>query len=140
MAIHKKLLDFQKLNITIERDSTNPHFKSSYSSLNEVLAKVKGPLNEMGVLIVQQPDIHPTAGAGLATHLLDTEDDSKMTCFVPFVGATDMQKLGGAVTYSRRYSLVTMLGLEDSDDDGNVASAPSFKKGQAGKQDDDLDF
>jgi hypothetical protein len=32
------------------------------------------------------------------------------------------QKIGSNLTYYRRYALVTMLGLEDEDDDGNVAS------------------
>ena len=32
-----------------------------------------------------------------------------------------MQGLGSAITYARRYSLVSMLGLEAEDDDGNKA-------------------
>jgi hypothetical protein len=131
--IYKKLLEFQKLNITIKKDATNPHFKSRYSSLNEVLDKVKGPLNELGVVIVQE-----VQDDGLRTYLVEfgkhpprTVSDNEpmqpfasnyVECFVPFIGATDMQKLGGAITYARRYSLVTLLGLEDEDDDGNAAS------------------
>lgn len=126
--IHKKLLEFQKLNITIEKDAVNPHFKNSYSSLNEVLSKVKKPLNDLGIIIIQKPqcwDETPQGMySGLITKLIDTEDDSEVDSFVPFVNATDMQKLGGAITYARRYSLVSMLGLEDADDDGNTASAP----------------
>lgn len=119
MAIYAKLLEFQKQGITITKDATNPHFRSSYSSLNEVLDKVKKPLNDLGVLILQKPNAE-----GLHTTLLDAEDGSHADCFVPFIGAADMQKLGGAITYARRYSLVTLLGLEDEDDDGNAASAP----------------
>lgn len=139
MSIYKKLLEFQKKGVTVEKDGTNPHFKSSYVTLNEVLDKVKGPLNELGVVIVQRPVQNaPEAGyAGLETILVDTEDDTKVECFVPFVGATDMQKLGGAITYARRYSLVTLLGLEDEDDDGNGASKP--KKGVQGAVGDPLE-
>lgn len=134
MAITKKLLQFQKLNIVVEKDATNPHFKSSYASLNEVLAKVKKPLNELGVLILQEPQVpmptnlegvEASPVAGLRTILVDTEDDTRVECFMPYVGADTAQKLGSANTYCRRYSLVTLLGLEDSDDDGEVASAPS---------------
>lgn len=144
MAIHAKLLAFQKQNITIGRDGINPHFKSSYTTLNEVLGKVKKPLNDAGVLIVQGPKtlLRDEAGVwvnvnGLLTQLIDTEDNSTVECFVPFVNATDMQKLGGAITYARRYSLIALLGLEDEDDDGNAASAKSFA---GGKVDDDLEF
>ena len=123
--IVKKLLEFQKLGIKIERDAQNPHFRSRYSSLNEVLGKVKEPLSTLGILILQRPTGVGVEGAeqGLITELIDTEDDTKVSGFVPFVGATDMQKLGGAISYARRYSLVTLLGLEDEDDDGNSVSA-----------------
>ena len=129
--ISKQLLAFQKLNITIEKDAANPFFKSSYSSLNEVLGKVKKPLNDLGVVIVQA-----VTTDGLVTQLIDTSDDTTTSSVVPFVGATDMQKLGGAITYARRYALVALLGLEDADDDGNVASAKSFTKAKASKDED----
>ena len=34
----------------------------------------------------------------------------------------DMQQLGSAITYARRYSLIPMLNIECEDDDGNLAS------------------
>jgi hypothetical protein len=123
--IHKKLLEFQKKGITLKKDGTNPHFRSSYVTLNEVLDKVKGPLNEMDIVVVQSVEtIEGHMGeqvAGLKTTLIDTEDDTHINSFVLFVNATDMQKLGAAITYARRYSLITLLGLEDEDDDGNGA-------------------
>ena len=42
-TIHSKLLDFQKLNISIVKDGTNPHFKSKYATLNQVQDKAKKP-------------------------------------------------------------------------------------------------
>jgi len=115
--IYKKLLEFQKLGITIKKGDRNPHFKNTYANLNEVLSKVTKPLNDMGVVIVQ----HPT-NLGLQTSLWDTEDDTSCDGFLPFTEATNPQKIGSNLTYYRRYSLVTMLGLEDEDDDGNAAS------------------
>lgn len=126
--IHKKLLDFQKKNITVEKDGTNPHFRSSYATLNEVLDKVKKPLNEIGILILQTPE-----ATGLRTKLIDTEDDSSVECFMPYVEVTTAQKLGSNNTYNRRYSLVTMLGLEDVDDDGEVASTTQAPKKETQK-------
>lgn len=121
--IYKKLLAFQKKNIIVEKVGENPHFKSSYATLNEVLNKVKAPLNDLGILILQTPQKD-----GLGTILLDTEDDSKVECFMPYVEITTAQKLGSCNTYNRRYSLVTLLGLEDEDDDGNKASGKVVKK------------
>jgi hypothetical protein len=117
MAILKKLLEFQKKNISIKKSSDNPFFKSKYADLNEVLEKVKKPLNEMGILILQEP-----LKDGLLTRLVDTEDETQVTSFMPYVETTTAQKLGSNNTYNRRYSLITLLGLEDEDDDANHAS------------------
>lgn len=119
MAIYKKLLEFQQQNISLEKVGENPHFRSSYVTLNEVLEKVKKPLNDLGIVIIQEPTLE-----GLKTTLHDTEDASEVSCFMPYVEATTAQKLGSNNTYNRRYSLITLLGLGDTDDDGNVASAP----------------
>ncbi len=140
MSITKKLLDFQKMNIAVKKDGSNPHFKSSYATLNEVLDKVKAPLNEMGILILQSPQ-----ATGLETVLVDTEDDSKIVCFLPYVDTTTPQKLVSCNTYNRRVSLVTLLGLEDEDDDGNLASGGKNAVagqigGNKGKDLEDLDL
>lgn len=128
MAIHVKLLEFQKKNITLEKDGKNPHFNSDYTTLTEVLNKTKAPLNELGIVIVQIPGYRtqPDTGFeyGLFTRLIDTEDDTFIEGFVPYLEATNAQKLGSNLTYARRYSLITMLGLGEDDDDGNAASVP----------------
>lgn len=121
--IYQKLLEFQKLGISIKKNSVNPHFKNEYADLNEVLDKVKKPLNQLGVVIVQTP-----TADGLATCLYDTSDDTTLASLIPYINATDMQKLGGAITYAKRYALIAMLALEDDDDDGNKASVKSEKK------------
>lgn len=129
MAIYAKLLEFQKLGITIEKDAANPFFKSRYTSLNEVLDKVKKPLNDMGIVITQESD-----EGGIMTILTDTEDETAATAYVPFVGATDMQKLGSAISYARRYALIALLCLEDADDDGESAIAPRTASRGTGEQ------
>lgn len=121
--IHTKLLQFQKMNITIARDGSNPHFKSRYSTLNEVLDKVKKPLNDLGIVIMQLSETE-----GLRTTLLDTQNGTRVTSIIPYVGNDTAQKTGACITYYRRYGLVSLLGLEDDDDDGNTASAPTQKE------------
>lgn len=135
--IQAKLLEFQKKGITIEKDGKNPHFGNEYSTLNEVLGKIKKELNSLGIVVYQTVSTKTVESeGGLTTILYDTEDKTFVESTVPFVGATDMQKLGGAITYARRYSLIALLGLEDDDDDGTTASKPSVKKGKATGADD----
>ena len=142
MGINSKLLAFQKLGITVERDAANPFFKSRYTSLNQVLEKVKKPLNDAGVLIVQRAGNleGPEPFTGIWTELIDTEDDSKVSSFVPFVAATDMQKLGSSISYARRYALISLLCLEDSDDDGESAISPRKEGKGVGDMTKEPDF
>jgi len=133
--IHKKLLEFQRLGISIKKNSVNPHFRNEYADLNEVLDKVKKPLNDLDIVIIQTP-----TPEGLKTLLFDTEDETSIESLVPFINPTDMQKLGGAITYAKRYSLVAMLALEDDDDDGNKAVQKTNAKSIPLAEEDDVNF
>jgi hypothetical protein len=121
MSIQKKLLEFQKLNISVKKDGKNPHFKSKYATLNEVLDKVKQPLNNLGVVIIFTPNFD-----GLETTLFDTESETSITSYMKYIGATNAQQILSCNTYYRRGSLISLLGLEDEDDDGNLASAIDY--------------
>jgi len=117
-SIHDKLLEFQKEGVSIKKSADNPHFRSKYADLGEVISKARPALNKVGIVLMQIPN-----SKGLCTILRDPESNTEIKCFLPYFGATDVQKLGSNLTYLRRYSLVTLLGLEDDDDDGNTASA-----------------
>lgn len=118
--IHKKLLQFQKMNISVIKDGNNPHFKSKYATLNEVLDKVKKPLNDLGVVIIFEPNIE-----GLQTILHCVDSGTEVKGFMKYVDCGNAQKLLACNTYYRRGTLVSLLGLEDEDDDGNKASVPT---------------
>lgn len=121
MSIQKKLLEFQKLNISVKKDGKNPHFKSKYATLNEVLDKVKQPLNNLGVVIIFTPNFD-----GLETTLYDIDSETSITSYMKYIGATNAQQILSCNTYYRRGSLISLLGLEDEDDDGNLASAIDY--------------
>lgn len=135
MKIYENLLKFQQMGISLKKDGKNPHFKSDYVTLNEVLAKVKKPLNDLGILIIQKP-----ASDGLTTMLIDKEDGSNVECFLPFVEASTAQKIGSNITYNRRYSLVSLLALDDEDDDGEKASETKKSKAPAKNTDEVINF
>ena len=121
MSIQKKLLEFQKLNISVKKDGKNPHFKSKYATLNEVLDKVKQPLNNLGVVIIFTPNFD-----GLETTLYDIDSETSITSYMKYIGASNAQQILSCNTYYRRGSLISLLGLEDEDDDGNLASAIDY--------------
>ena len=123
MSVLKKLDEFKKIVGKVKKDGTNPFHKSKYATLDSVLETIEEPLRQVGLGYYQT-----TEKDGLVTTIYDLEDTKLfISGFLPFIGATDMQKLGSAITYNRRYGLVTLCGLEQEDDDGNYASGYNKK-------------
>ena len=108
------------------KSANNPHFKSKYADLGAVIDAVKPPLIKHGLFFTQRS--HPVEnGVSVETvlHHEGGEELSLGTLFVP-ANKQDAQGFGSALTYCRRYSLMTAFGVPCEDDDGNAAarSAP----------------
>lgn len=112
-----KMLLVQKALKPIPKDETNPHFKSKYFDINGVVAQLRPILNDVGLIVVQ-----PLDKDGITTIVTDAESGELMAYSFPIPETQDLQKLGGAITYLRRYALVSLFLLEAEDDDGNSAS------------------
>ena len=120
MSIYKKLNEFHKEVGSIRKDAANPFHKSKYATIESVLKTIAEPMQKVGLGFTQLPQAD-----GLKTIIFDVnaKDDanSMIESFVPYILAKDdMQGLGSAITYCRRYALVSMLGLEQEDDDANA--------------------
>ncbi len=102
------------------KDSTNPHFKSSFASLESVIDCVRTPLAKNGLAYAQ--------GGATSNHLetvLMHSSGQWIATYTPLINPKgDMQGLGSAMTYARRYALSALLGVPQIDDDGNNASHP----------------
>lgn len=126
-----KLLAFNKKVGTISKDSENPFFHSKYFDVNKVIEVIRPILNEVG-LIVMQPlmaifeDNKPRTA--IKTILIDAESGAEYFEFTPITDLPKAQEMGSAITYWRRYALVSTLLLQgEQDDDGNVASSAKPK-------------
>lgn len=105
------------------KDSVNPAFKSKYADLASVIEAVRGPLTRHGISY-HQPMVESEFGRGVKTVLSHGESGTHIECVVPIIaGKNDMQGLGSAITYARRYGLMAMAGIAPDDDDGNAAAA-----------------
>jgi len=130
--IHTALLAAQKEMGPVFKNATNPAFKSKYADLGAVIETITDPLHNNGIVFYQ------VIGTDGTNHWLDTslvlaETGDKIVSHAPIISKdpTDPQKFGGAVTYQRRYSLLSLLGLAPEDDDGNEASklsAPHYSQ------------
>lgn len=108
------------------KNSVNPHFKSKYADLAEILNTVRPVLSKHGLAVTQFPAFE--AGTAHVETILTHASGEWMsgTCSAP-VQKSDPQGVGSALTYLRRYSLAAVCGLAQEDDDANSALKP---KGQ----------
>lgn len=104
------------------KDSKNPHFRSRYASLAAVIDAVVPVLNANGVGVLQLPSIEGSE-VRLTTILMHSSGQRlSSTVGAPLGKKQDAQAVGSAITYLRRYSLQSIMGLPVEDDDGNAAS------------------
>lgn len=104
------------------KDSNNPHFKSKYADLSSVVEAIKPALAKHKLFFVQMT--HDQQGGVCVETIVGHESGEQFSfgkLFVP-AGKNDAQGYGSALTYARRYSLMTAFGVCPEDDDGNAAA------------------
>ena len=104
------------------KTSTNPHFRSKYADLSSCIDAVVGALNDNGIGLMQRT--YECKDGVLLETMFVHESGEIMECGMLHVPATKMDAMGfgSALTYARRYSLLTATGLAPEDDDGIAAS------------------
>ena len=110
------------------KDSANSHFKSRYADLESVWDAVRDALHKNDLAVLQLTDLDASGAPVLITRVIHTSGEHvegryPLVCKDP----TDAQKLGSSMSYARRYALSAMLGVIQSDDDGNGATAQPAK-------------
>ena len=112
------------------KQANNPHFRSKYADLGNVMDACLPALNEAGIALIQ-PTGEDEHGRYVETILIHGESGESLSCRVPLiVSKNDMQGYGSAVTYARRYGLMAMAGIAPEDDDGHAASKAPPKQEQ----------
>jgi len=98
------------------KDSSNPFFKSKYANLQAIIEAARPSLCKNGLAVAQQ--IISEEGTDYLITILGHSSgqwiSSKMR-IAPM--KTDIQSLGSYITYLRRYSYATLVGVYDGDDD-----------------------
>ena len=122
-SIYNKLYKVQKEIGAISKDSTNPFYKSKYFDINSLIKQLTPILEKHNLLLLQpiQDDKQYSI-----IHDIDDGDSVESSLSLPI--NLDAQKIGGAITYYRRYTLVALLGLQAEDDDGNLSSGKNMPK------------
>lgn len=114
-----------------DKNSSNPHFKSKYADLAEVLNTVRPVFSKHGLSILQSTEFNGSLVS--VTTAVAHKSGGIVTSTAACVPAkTDAQGVGSATTYLRRYSLSAMAGVAQEDDDGQ-SSAHNRKPVVVGK-------
>jgi hypothetical protein len=103
------------------KNAANPHFKSKYADLAEILNTTRPVFAKHGLSLSQFP------GFDGALCCVTTMIGHKSGGYIVGVAAcvpakSDAQGIGSATTYLRRYSAAAAAGIAQEDDDGNAAA------------------
>jgi hypothetical protein len=106
----------------VAKDKINPHFKSKYADLGSVIEALRPILAAHQLYFIQccEPSEDGVIVATYVRHVSGSQVDFGKL-YVP-ANKRDAQGFGSALTYARRYALVTAFGVPTEDDDGNAAS------------------
>jgi ERF superfamily len=113
-------------------DSTNPHFKSKYASLQSYLDAAREPLTKNNLSVTQLlSDLNCEAMkmVTIETLLMHSSGQWISSTFSVPVSKQDAQGFGSAITYARRYAFAAIVGIAPIDDDGNAATEAAPNKG-----------
>ena len=97
-----------------------------YLNLSTLLKNIKPIFEKHGIAFSQKVTFNsPGDGRqilGTVETIIFDENEQQTVCSYPFFVTGDPQQVGSAITYARRYSLTTVLGIfPDKDDDGGYA-------------------
>lgn len=97
-----------------------------YLNLATLLKNIKPIFEKYDIAFSQRVTFDGTGDGrqtlGTVETIIFDENEQQTVCEYPFFVTGDPQQVGSAITYARRYSLTTVLGIfPDKDDDGGYA-------------------
>jgi hypothetical protein len=116
MKLYTKLFNIQG-KVAVTKDGINPHFKSKYMTLDNIVETLNPYLLENNLLVTNFID-----NGTLTTRVVDIETSEILDSHFP-MNAIDPQKIGSEISYGKRYNLIALFNIcADEDDDGNACS------------------
>lgn len=120
--VHVALVAAQSEMGPLVKGSNNPHFKSKYADLSDLVQAVRGPFNRNGLAYYHQI-VRGDGFEDMRTVIVHGETGTEIFCDVPLiVQKQDMQGMKSATTYAKRIGLESVSGIAPEDDDGNAAA------------------
>ena len=126
-SIFQKMASVQYAVATsVSKESVNPHFKSKYANLEDIMKALLPHLEENKLYVTTTVSCD-----AITTHVIDTEsgDTREYVLSMGTLFSGKPQEFGSLVTYYRRYQICGIFGIAptDDDDDGNSANNATTK-------------
>lgn len=130
----KKIQQIQREIGKMQKDTKGYNYK--YFDINQLLEKLQPLLEEHGLVLTQ-----PIKDNRVTSMIQDIETDDYIYSEITLPEGVKPQDMGSAITYYRRYSLVSLLAIQAEDDDGVKATKPSVKEAvKQLEEDNDIGF
>ncbi len=117
--LYQALLNFQKQLPDLKKDKTAGmgKFQYKYCSLENLISSIQPVLHSNGLILIQPQDYNEHGQTLIVTRLIHVESGeeikSQLPLFLPEnMGAKPMFAWGGSQTYTRRYAIKMLLGIE----------------------------
>ena len=118
-TLYESLLNFQKQLPDIKKDKTAGmgKFQYKYCSLENLISSIQPVLHANGLILIQPQAYNDHGQTLIVTRLIHVESGeeikSELPLFLPEnMGAKPMFAWGGSQTYTRRYAIKMLLGIE----------------------------
>jgi len=126
-TLHSALVTLRGVLSNPEKNSVNPHFKSKYCKLEDLISHIREPLSAHGLTFVQ--NIVNGEKSIMAQTIIIHHSGETMTLDGPHVliDKFTAQGTGSACTYAKRYGICSAFGIESDEDDDANAAEDGFK-------------
>lgn len=119
----KALAKAQGAMTSAKKSAVNPHFKSKYADLAEVIDSIRKPLSDNGIAFTQLNTTDEGGNVSVTTMLMHESGEFIGSTFSAKPQQANVQGYGSTITYLRRYSAMAIAGLASDDDDGEAATS-----------------
>jgi hypothetical protein len=119
-----------------KKDSRNDFLKAKYADLKSIIAVIKEPCANNGLIYTQHP-IHQDNYFGVETLVIHSSGQFMASKFLMPMSKIDPQGVGSCITYCRRYALQAIFGIPAVDDDGQAAQFAVAEKETAEAPEED---
>jgi hypothetical protein len=132
-GLFEQVLKDEEASVQSRREGARS-YNYDYASLAAVLKAVRPHLSAAGIALIQAP-VAGQSAVRVITFLGHSSGQWMRNELAIGITATDAQTIGSAITYARRYALMSLLGVApEDDDDGAQATQTRDRRPDAGNQ------